>query len=425
MPCANADTPATQLSQEAAEEAVLCLINEQRAANGVQALTPNQKLRAAARLQAEDAKRIKWWAGGGPNIHTNPETQSTPQSRIRDAGYCPGEVAPLPPTSENGYDTWYNGGVQYQGGTAPRAAVTWWMNSPPHKATLLNPKYRESGVAVVLGVAERGDGPDHADGGAIFVQTFGGCAVPEAPNVEHFPGWWRLDNNRATVAIVVGGNSAIQPMGDHLYQLHNTGHIFKYTGQPATPWQLLDQNPATKQIAGAWGNLYQIHNTGRIWKYTGPPATPWQLLDQNPASVAIVAGGSNLYQLHNTGRIWKYTGPPLSGWQLLDQNPASVAIVADGSNLYQLHNTGRILKYTGPPLSGWQLLDENPATKQIAGAWGNLYQIHNNGNIFSYTGPPVTGWRQIDGNPASVSIVAGGNNLYQLHNDGSIWRYTK
>jgi len=60
MPCANADTPATQLSQEAAEEAVLCLINEQRAANGVQALTPNQKLRAAARLQAEDAKRIKF-----------------------------------------------------------------------------------------------------------------------------------------------------------------------------------------------------------------------------------------------------------------------------------------------------------------------------------------------------------------------------
>src|SRR5215218_7922435 len=39
MPCANADTPATQLTQAAAEEAVLCLINEQRAANGVPALT--------------------------------------------------------------------------------------------------------------------------------------------------------------------------------------------------------------------------------------------------------------------------------------------------------------------------------------------------------------------------------------------------
>src|SRR3712207_9379907 len=47
MPCANADTPATQLTQVAAEEAVLCLINEQRAANGVPALTPNPKSQAA------------------------------------------------------------------------------------------------------------------------------------------------------------------------------------------------------------------------------------------------------------------------------------------------------------------------------------------------------------------------------------------
>ena len=175
MPCANADTPATQLTLAAAEEAVLCLINEQRAANGVPALTLNPKLQAAARLHAQDANAIKWWAGGGSKVHTNPVTGSTPESRIREAGYCPG---PPPPTNENCYFGFFRGGVEFQGSTTPRAAVTFWMNSQGHRATLLDPVFRESGVAVVLGIAEKGTDADNADGGAIFVQTFGGCAVP-------------------------------------------------------------------------------------------------------------------------------------------------------------------------------------------------------------------------------------------------------
>ena len=175
MTCANADTPATQLTQAAAEEAVLCLINEQRTANGLPALTFNWKLQAAARQHAQDANAIKWWAGGGSQVHINPVTGSTPQSRIGAAGYCPGEVGP--PTNENCYFAWYQGGVEWQGGITPHAAVTWWMNSQGHRDTLLNPGYRESGIAVVLGIAEQGTGADGADGGAIFVQTFGGCAV--------------------------------------------------------------------------------------------------------------------------------------------------------------------------------------------------------------------------------------------------------
>jgi uncharacterized protein YkwD len=175
-PCANADTPATQLTQAAAEEAVLCLINEQRTANGVPTLNLNLKLQAAARLHAQDANVIRWWAGGGSKVHTNPVTGSTPKSRIREAGYCLGEVEP--PTNENCYFGFFRGGVEFQGSTTPRAAVTIWMNSQGHRATLLDPVFRESGVAVVLGIAEKGTDADNADGGAIFVQTFGGCAVP-------------------------------------------------------------------------------------------------------------------------------------------------------------------------------------------------------------------------------------------------------
>jgi uncharacterized protein YkwD/acylphosphatase len=177
--CANGDTPATLLSQLDAEAAVLCLVNEQRTAIGVPPLNLNLELRAAARQQGQDAATIKWWAGGGPKIHINPVTGSTPQSRIKGAGYCPSEATP--PMNENGYDAFYQGGIAFQGVTTPNAAVTWWMNSPPHKSTLLDPVYRETGIAVVLGIAERGPEADLADGGAIFVQTFGGCATLESP----------------------------------------------------------------------------------------------------------------------------------------------------------------------------------------------------------------------------------------------------
>lgn len=230
-------------------------------------------------------------------------------------------------------------------------------------------------------------------------------------------GWQLLDNNPATTTIVAGGNN--------LYQLHNNGRIWRYTGTPLTGWQLLDNNPATKAIIAADNNLYQLHNNGRIWKYTGTPLTGWQMLDNNPATVAIVAGGNNLYQLHNNGRIWRYTGPPLTGWQMIDNNPATKAIVAVDNVLYQLHNTGRIWKYTGVPLTGWQMLDNNPATSLIAaGGNNNLFQMHNNGKIWRYTGPPLTGWLQLDNNGASVAIVGAASNLYQLHNTGRIWRYT-
>jgi hypothetical protein len=115
-------------------------------------------------------------------------------------------------------------------------------------------------------------------------------------------------------------------------------------------WQELDNNPATIAVAAdiTDGRLYQLHNDGRIWRYTGPPLTGWQELDNNPASIAITAGGGQLYQLHNDGRIWRYTGPPFTGWQEFPRtgfSPASVNI--SGMHiLVQLHSSGNIFRYT-------------------------------------------------------------------------------
>jgi Thermolysin metallopeptidase, alpha-helical domain/Thermolysin metallopeptidase, catalytic domain len=228
-------------------------------------------------------------------------------------------------------------------------------------------------------------------------------------------GWQEIDNNPATASIVASGG--------HLYQRHSTGRIFRYTGTPLTGWQEIDNNPATTAIVADGGHLYQLHSTGRIFRYTGTPLTGWQELDNNPATASVVASGGHLYQQHSTGRIFRYTGTPLTGWQEIDNNHDTTAIVADGGNLYQLHSTGRIFRYTGTPLTGWQELDNNPATASIAASGGRLYQLHSTKKIWRYTGTPLTGWQQLDHNPATVSITAGGYTLYQLHDSGKIWKH--
>jgi hypothetical protein len=100
----------------------------------------------------------------------------------------------------------------------------------------------------------------------------------------------------------------------------------------------LDHNPKTVAIVAGRPWLFQLHNDGEIWSFTGSPCSGdscpgWQRLDHNPKTVAIVAANSALFQLHNDGEIWSFTGSPCSGdscpgWQRLDHNPKTVAIAS-------------------------------------------------------------------------------------------------
>ena len=266
---------------------------------------------------------------------------------------------------------------------------------------------------------------------------------------ESCPGWQRLDRNSKTIAIVGAG--------DQLYQLHNDGWIWRYTGTPCSGescpgWQRLDNNPKTGGISAGdqlhqlhlRGQLFQRHNDGWIWRYTGLPCNGdvcagWQRLDNNPNSVAMAAAGNQLFQLHKNGWIWRYTGKPCAGescggWQRLDNNANTVAIAAGGNQLFQLHKNGWIWRYTGKPCAGdscpgWQRLDANPNTVAIVAADDQLFQLHKSGWIWRYTGTPCTGdscpgWERLDKNPNAVAIAAAGNQLFQLHKNGWIWRYT-
>jgi uncharacterized protein YkwD len=129
MPCDNADTPAALLSQADAEATVLCQINEQRKNDGADPLASSSELRAAAEGHAMAAHTLKWWAGGGSKVHAHPETGSTPETRIHDAGCCVDEATLL--VAENCYEAWYIGGPQFADNTMPQAAVDWWMGSAP------------------------------------------------------------------------------------------------------------------------------------------------------------------------------------------------------------------------------------------------------------------------------------------------------
>ena len=98
---------------------------------------------------------------------------------------------------------------------------------------------------------------------------------------------------------------------------------------------MLDNNPRATAIAAAGRQLFQLHNDGTLWRYTGAPCTGsacpgWQMLDDNPQTAAAAAGDP-FYQLHNDGTIWRYTGVPCTGascpgWWLLDNNPGTKAI---------------------------------------------------------------------------------------------------
>ncbi len=108
--------------------AVLGGINAQRAANGCGPLASDGQLNAAASRHANDMQ------SSGVTGHDGSDG-SNPASRIADAGY-----SPVARWAENVY--WGTGG-----GATADAAVTWWMNSPGHRANILNCEFVDVGVA--------------------------------------------------------------------------------------------------------------------------------------------------------------------------------------------------------------------------------------------------------------------------------------
>ncbi len=135
--------------------ATLCLINRERTRHGERPLRPNRRLRRAAQAHTVSM------ADGDYFEHVGPQGQ-TPLARMRSVGYIS--------SSRVGYEV----GENIAWGTlwlaSPRAIVAAWMASPRHRANILDPRYRETGIGVS---AHPPSSLAHGQAGAIYTQDFG------------------------------------------------------------------------------------------------------------------------------------------------------------------------------------------------------------------------------------------------------------
>lgn len=137
--CAGTDVQVTGLSQDQMESSIACLINEERTSYGLQPVTPNSDLRQAALSHSNEMVNQGYFA------HTSP-AGLTFMDRIEATGYL--RSARTWVVGEN--LVWGSGPL-----STPESLVTAWMNSPPHRENLLRDRFREIGIAAVVGTPEK------------------------------------------------------------------------------------------------------------------------------------------------------------------------------------------------------------------------------------------------------------------------------
>lgn len=130
---------------------VVDLTNEEREKNNLSLLAYNTNLEKAAKMKADDMARGSYFA------HTSPEGL-TPWHWFREAGY-------------NYFYAGENLAVDFDDSDEVTDA---WMESPTHRANILNGKFNEIGVATA-------EGKYKGHNTTFVVQMFGTRAIPVAP----------------------------------------------------------------------------------------------------------------------------------------------------------------------------------------------------------------------------------------------------
>jgi uncharacterized protein YkwD len=161
--CPGADLAPTASNVATVEQATLCLLNEQRAAAGLPAVTRNAQLDAASRAHSQDMVARKYFAHDTPDGGSFLDRETT-------AGYISDDLL-----------SWNAGeniawGVGY---LAPASAImTAWMNSQHHRENILDPHFKEIGVGVVMGVPVAGSAS-----GATYTTDFGARVLDSSDSV--------------------------------------------------------------------------------------------------------------------------------------------------------------------------------------------------------------------------------------------------
>jgi uncharacterized protein YkwD len=154
-PCGNTDLMPEAGNLGLAREAVLCLINRERAQNSESPLRPSGELEQAAEGHSHELVTANYFA------HVSPGGE-TPVDRVRETGYIPGPSV--------GYVIGENLAWGTYGLATPAEIVAAWMASPGHRANILEGQYSETGIGITPQVpGSLGNGAP----GATYAQEFG------------------------------------------------------------------------------------------------------------------------------------------------------------------------------------------------------------------------------------------------------------
>jgi uncharacterized protein YkwD len=130
--CVSANATTAHASKREIVRATLCALNRTRHHHGLHRLRLNKRLSKAARRHARDMARRNYFShdtrGGGSFL-----------DRIRRTGYLRGAHRWI--VGEN--LAWGSKGY-----SRPQVIMRMWMNSPGHRANILNAAFREIGIGV-------------------------------------------------------------------------------------------------------------------------------------------------------------------------------------------------------------------------------------------------------------------------------------
>ena len=148
--CANADKHPSQATVTQLRAATVCLVNVERRKHGRAKLRANSGLALAGQRHARDMVRKRYFAH-------NSRAGRDFKERIVRTGYTRGSAAIL---GEN--LAWGSHNL-----ATPRAIVRSWMNSPGHRANILQPKFRHIGIGIVRSA------PSRVNNAATYAAEFG------------------------------------------------------------------------------------------------------------------------------------------------------------------------------------------------------------------------------------------------------------
>jgi len=142
-----------QLSKKQTRKAVLCLLNRERAQAGLPALSRSKKLERAAQKHSNQMR--------GTGCFSHQCAGEAPlDARLRGARYL-----------LRGLTRWaYAENIAWGLGSlaTPAEIVVGWMNSPPHRANILNGGLRDVGVGIAKGTPS-----SKSANGGVYTTDFG------------------------------------------------------------------------------------------------------------------------------------------------------------------------------------------------------------------------------------------------------------